>query len=165
MLEGAYGGQKTGGHPLIEAVSALVVESLKCSVFVCHGHGGFEFEGQGTRYLRIVCVSPSIVHLLGYAIDASCGTQILIWNHPSVSHHPRMWIDGSLSFAFWGAYVSSAHPCLTQTSIFVCVLFAYPGPTNVLAFCLVCYPTIAQIQLGNGQGGLVAVRRVHLSAV
>ena len=34
MLEGAYVCQKTGSLPLIETVSASVVESLKCYVFV-----------------------------------------------------------------------------------------------------------------------------------
>ena len=81
MLKGAYCGQNTGSHPLIESVSALLVESLKCCVFVyhaLHGHGSFGFEGQGIRCLRIVCAPFSIVHLLGYAIDASCGSQVLI---------------------------------------------------------------------------------------
>ena len=90
MLEGACAGQNAGSHPLTETVSALVVESLKCCVSVyhaLHGHGSFDFEGQGTRYQRIPCVSFSMVHPLDYAIDASCGSQVLIWNHPSVSHH------------------------------------------------------------------------------
>ena len=89
MLEGACAGQNAGSHPLTETVSALVVESLECCVSVYHalrGHGSFEFEGQGTRYLRTLCVSFSIVHPLDYATDAPCGSQVLVWKHPSVSH-------------------------------------------------------------------------------
>ena len=75
MLEEAYVFQSIGSHPLIETVSASVVESLKCYVFVQHACRGFVFEAWETRRLSIVCASFSIVYLLGYAIETSCDSR------------------------------------------------------------------------------------------
>ena len=75
MLEEAYVFQGIGSLPLIETVSASVVESLKCYVFVQHAFRSFAFEARETRCLNIVCASLSIVYLLGYAIETSCGSR------------------------------------------------------------------------------------------
>ena len=81
MLEGDYVCLNSGSHLLIETVSASVVESRKCCVFVSrvfHGHGSFDFDAREIRCLSIPCVSFSVVHLLGYAIDTSCGSRASI---------------------------------------------------------------------------------------
>lgn len=103
MLEGDFVCWNSGNYLLNESVSASMVESRKCCVFVSrafHGHGSFEFEDRESRCLNTVCVSFSTLHLVGYAIDTSCGRRALIWNPPSVSHRPYVLMDGSRGFAF-----------------------------------------------------------------